>query len=409
MGRPPLPVGTSGEIRHYKTTTGYRAETLFRDLDGETRAVKRSGKTKGDATRKLKEALRDRQHLGSEELTRNSLLSTCVEQWLEEVKRTERGTTYDRYRCRMSRILPALGKLRLGEVGTGTCDRFLTSLLVDVGLVPSTVRGYRSALSGIMGYAVRMGALTRNPVHDVAEIRGKGKKSRALTPAERVDLLAKLDGDPLAVQRDLPSLIRYMLGSGARIGEVLALRWGDVDLDLGTVVHGATLVRETRSCRHCGEYRKEHPKPARPCPTGGKTWVPGAGGLVLHPPKTAAGVRIIRLPSFVIDMLRLRYPGPGYEVGPVFPNHNENSWRDPINTVRMIREWRVSAGFEWFTSHVCRHTAITVCSQAGVEPRELSGHVGHNDPGFTARTYYDMRPMSGAVAEALDAAYRVAG
>ena len=406
MGRPRLALGTYGEIRHYPTDAGgWRAETLFRDMDGRTRPVKRSGKTKGQATRALKEALLVRQHHSAAgELTRNSLFSDCAERWLVEVQRTGRGTTYDRYRNQLSRILPVLGQLRLHEIGTGTCDRFLISLL-DAGLQPATVRGYRARLSGIMRYAIRMGAIDRNPVRDVADIRGKGKRSRALTPTERVELLEKLDGDPEAVEADLPSLIRYALGSGCRIGEILALQWSNVDLELGIAIHGATLVRETRRCQHCGEYRAQHPTPGWRCPKGDHVWEPGPGGLVLHPPKTSAGVRIIRLPQFVIDMLRLRYPGEEYTANPVFSNA-VGEWRDPINTVRKIREWRQRAGFEWFSSHTCRHTMFTICDQAGVSPRESAGHGGHTDPSFTARNYYDLKQQSGAVAEALDAAYR---
>jgi hypothetical protein len=46
MGRPPLPIGTYGSIRYYRTSTGWRATTNFRDFDGRTRPVERKGNTK---------------------------------------------------------------------------------------------------------------------------------------------------------------------------------------------------------------------------------------------------------------------------------------------------------------------------------------------------------------------------
>lgn len=381
MGRPPLRLGTHGNIRAYRTGNTWRAETYFRDVDGETRLVKRSGRTKAKAVDNLKEACRDREHRADAEFNRWSSFEQAGELWLAEVKLRQRGTTFDRYKCRLhGRLIPALGKLRLHEVTTGVCDRFLRSLTAPVadggaGLSPPTARGYRSTLSAIMRYAVRMDAIARNPVTECAEIRGGGKRSRALTAEERVELLEKLDADKVAVEGDLPTLLRYLLGSGVRIGEALALRWCRLDLDGGTVVHGETLARET-----------------------GK-------GLVLHPPKTKSGYRILVLPGFVVDMLRVRYPGEDHDQAPVFPN-GFGDWRDPINTARAIRGFRDRAGFPWFTSHSCRHTMITICDQAGVRPREISGHSGHTDPGFTSRFYMDLRQQSGAVARALDEAYR---
>ena len=63
VGRPPLSVRTMGKIRLYKVSTGYRARALFRDPDGRTRGIERTGSGKGAATRALKEAVRDRVHL----------------------------------------------------------------------------------------------------------------------------------------------------------------------------------------------------------------------------------------------------------------------------------------------------------------------------------------------------------
>ena len=60
VGRPSLSVGTAGRVRTYRTGTGWRARTLYRDYDGITRDLERAGKTRGAAERALAEALRDR-------------------------------------------------------------------------------------------------------------------------------------------------------------------------------------------------------------------------------------------------------------------------------------------------------------------------------------------------------------
>jgi len=280
-------------------------------------------------------------------------------------------------------------------------DRYIESL--EATLKPNTIRGYRTVLSGVMGYAVRMDALDRNPVREIADITGGGKVSRGLTGPEREEFLVKLDADERAVADDLPDLLRYMLGTGVRIGEALGLRWFRVDLGEGVVVHGDNLVRITGQ------------------------------SLVLREPKTEAGFRVLPLPDFVLMMLQLRYPGPEHALAPVFPkfptypvaNATErrssrsgrrvrearlypyrpvaraggrfliDAWRDPNNTARSIRKFtRACPEFAWFTSHVCRHTAATILDEQGLTAREISGYLGHARPSFTQDKYMDRKQQS---------------
>lgn len=415
MGRPRLRLGTAGNIRAYKISSGYRAECLFRDMDGRTRPVKRTGRTKAQAIDNLKDVLRDREHRAGGDLTREHTFAEAGELWLAEVKRKRPGSTYDRYRTRLrNKIVPQVGELKLHECSVGTMDRYVERLERS-GLAPATVRTYRTVLSGVIGFAVRMDAIPINTVRAIAPIEGKGKESRGLTRAEREDFLSKLDADQRAVEDDLPDLLRYLLGTGVRIAEAMALRWFRVDLEEGVVVHGDNLSRVT-----------------------GK-------GLVLVEPKTEAGFRVLPLPDFVKMMLRMRYPGERYAACPVFPKfpmfpvltdtdrrssrsqrrtgeerttglyhpgaHTGgrwmvDAWRDPNNTARSIRKFRDQAGYPWFTAHTCRHTSITIMDQQGISPREISGYSGHARPSFTQDRYMDRRQQSGAAAKAIDSGMR---
>jgi integrase len=69
---------------------------------------------------------------------------------------------------------------------------------------------------------------------------------RALTDDERTDLLAKIDIDERAVSRDLPDLFRFLMATGCRIGEALAVHWCDVDLDRDFRKTAATILDEQR-------------------------------------------------------------------------------------------------------------------------------------------------------------------
>jgi integrase len=84
----------------------------------------------------------------------------------------------------------------------------------------------RSVISGVMGLAVRYGAITSNPVREVERIEVVTKKSpRALSDEEIAAWLAQLRADEKAVRKDLPDLSLFMLATGVRIGEALALMW----------------------------------------------------------------------------------------------------------------------------------------------------------------------------------------
>lgn len=399
MGRPPLDIGTYGRISTKQQPDGqWRAIANYRDVDGVTRPVKRFAETSAKAERRLKAALVDRNHRDGGELTRESTFAEVSELWLKYVDRTWRGTTWDRCRSRLNRILPAMGKLRLRECTTQRIDTVLAEM--EKRLAPNTVRGYRAAISGVLQHAVRLGAIDRNPCREATPIRGRGKESRALTSQEREELFAKVDADPRAVADDLPDVMRYLAGTGVRIGELMALRWFRVDLENGIVVHGDTLASETKRCRSCGRVRRGHDD--KRC-----IWNdPGVGsGLVLHQPKTPAGFRTLKLPDFTAMMLRMRWPGPGYEESPVFGNAF-GGWRNPSNTGRSIRLFREKAGFGWFSAHTWRHTAISACAEQGIEMREISGYHGHSNPSFTMDHYLDMTVQSGAIPAALDLAMR---
>ena len=87
-----------------------------------------------------------------------------------------------------------------------------------------------------MKLAVRYGATSVNPVREVDAIEAKPKNPpRALTAKELSLLRTSLAADERAIQADLPDLVTFMVGTGVRIGEALAVLWSQVDLEAGTV------------------------------------------------------------------------------------------------------------------------------------------------------------------------------
>ncbi|MFN2562006.1 MAG: hypothetical protein ABR571_12015 [Jatrophihabitans sp.] len=160
--------------------------------------------------------------------------------------------------------------------------------------------------------AIEDSAASVNPVRDSsARISWAKRSPRALTTNETHELVTLLRGSERACSLDLPDLVDWMLATGSRIGEAMALRWGVnsegkplLDLDAGTWEVTATIVR-----------------------------APRRGLLAQLRPKTEAGWRVVAVPGFAIEMLRHR-PTSGF----LFLAPFGGGLRDPNNVSGDLRQ-----------------------------------------------------------------------
>jgi integrase len=241
-----LSLGTWGRIRRYQVgPKSWRAATNYRDYDGVTRRVERHGSTGAKAERALVEALRDRaKAAGQGEITAETPVIEVCRVWFEEFKQQGKaGATIDAYDDALRlHVLPSVGALRVRELTVGVADRFLRSVRDKKG--PSAAKHAKTVLSSAMALATRHGAVDHNPMRDVSRISIERKDARSLELDEVRALRAGLRKDKKAVERDVPTLVDFMLGTGMRIGEVLAVTWEALDLEAGTVEIRATVVRK---------------------------------------------------------------------------------------------------------------------------------------------------------------------
>lgn len=371
MGRPQLPLGTYGKVRVYRAGDSFRARTLFRDWDGITRPVEKSGRSKASAETSLKLALRDRTRseagagIGAE-----TRVSELAEAWFSTLELAP--TTMQAYRDRLDfQILPSLGGLRVRELSVGTLDRYLRTVARRNG--PSVAKMTRSVLSGMCGLAARHDALDRNPIRDVGIISRQPKAvPRSLTIPEVRELRAKLACDEQAIERDLPDFVAFMLATGLRIGEAAAVTWNDLDLDAGTVDVDATVVR-----------------------------LRGQGLVLRSTTKSRAGLRTLVLPSWCVEMLHLR-PDKYSSAVTVFPARM-GSLRDPSNTASDLRRALDRAGFDWVTSHMFRKTVATLMDEGGLSSRAAADQLGHANPSMTQDVYMGRKVASTGAAAILEA------
>lgn len=383
IGRPPLPIGTWGEVSVTQAAAGkYRASAYFRDFDGVTRRVVRSGPTKGRARNALTTALAERTATAGDEITASTRLSLVAEVWHAENLARQAGdslaiNTVRRYREVLDdHVLPGVGALQIREATVTRLDAFLKAVTKNTGA--PTAKLCRTVLSGTMGLAVRHGAAATNPVRDVAGITVSKPEPRALTLDEVAALRRSVmrwqsglpiveTDEPVKPRRgrpptsDLLDVVDVLLGTGARIGEVLALRWEDVELEptAASILIAGTVVRD-----------------------------PESGKMVRQTmPKSATSRRSLLIPRFVADALMRR------RVAVVVPNVHDLVFPSTAGTVRdpgaVRKQWnkiREEAGFAWVTPHTFRKTVATLLDSEA-DLRTAAAQLGHAGTDVTARHY----------------------
>lgn len=388
MGRKPIQRGRAGRVNVTKLAEKkFEARCRYRDWTGGYVQVSRQGPSRTAAERNLQDAIAAMSGARGK-LTAEDTFERAAQLWLERYETAVANelrspTTLDLYRGQLQRIvLPVLGQLRLSECTPGEIDMFFTGLAsrrTRAGDLLSAKyrRSIRDVVKQIFDRAVLHGAVPTNPTAFVEKIEERrGRQPRALTPEERRRLFAWLNGtsdDPAtaraqeaARRHDLPDLLTLMVGTGLRIGEVLGLRWRDVDLEgvpMSTADGGMVLQPIVAV-------------------TGNIVRVRGKG-LVRNAGKTEKALRIVPLPRFVASMLVARRPEVVDPEWPVFATVGKQgrgvTWRDPGNVSGDILAMRRAMGVEWkLTSHTFRKTAATIWHDSGVltdrQKADLTGH-----------------------------------
>jgi len=373
MGRPRTPIGSYGVINVREVRPGvWRARTLYRFPDGTRRQVERfrPGRTGAKAYEALQIALLDLDAPGAGELTGATKLSDLADAFLQ-AKRAEGVAmrTVDTYAHAIRRtVVPRIGDLRIEEATVGRLQAFFNTLGAERG--PGSAKTARSVLSGMFGMAVRSDVLRSNPIAAVRSPRRRTSRASAALPLEQVPaFLAALRSDGEIQRLDIGDLFEFMLFTGCRIGEALALRWSHVDLDAAQITFAATVVR-----------------------------IAGGGLHLQEVGKTDSSTRTIGVPPEVVQLLRRRHASHDWEL--VFPSML-GKLRDTSNTEADWRANRGRLGFPGVTSHSLRKTAATALDVGGASARAIAEYLGHKKPSMTQDVYMSRTVGSAATAAQL--------
>ncbi len=375
MPRPRLAPGETGEVWVQETRGGrWQARVRVRDRDGRVREVTATGDSKSAARRALTRRLSTRSQPTTTGVTAEMSIEALAAFWMSHRQahgRTGhsgplRGSTLGAYDAVLrTMVVPALGGYRVGELTVGV----LEAAFAEIERGGRSTMQARSVLNQMLGLAVRHGAISASPMplvekparppHEVQalDVNAVRRLRRAVDPAtERTP-------GRRGPNRDLSELVDVLLGTGMRIGEVLALRWQDLDLD-----------GDPPTACVCGTLVEPRP---------------GHVEALRRQDGTKTGKdRTLILPATVVSLLAARHERSAWQgrEDPVFASRM-GTWLWPNNIrTRLRRAVAGVSGLEITSPHTLRRTVGTlVAHEAGLDAAR--DQLGHSDPGITYQRY----------------------
>jgi integrase len=355
-------------------------------VTGKRRQLRRSVKgTRRDADAVLAQLLSQRDS-GIDAPPSKLTVAEYLLRWLEDYARGNTAPrTFQRYdEIVRLHLTPALGAIQLAKLRPQHIQAYYSGARqrgrVDGkggGLSAQTVLHHHRLLREALHHAVRWQLLTRNPADAVEPPRPQRHEMRVLAP-EGVQRLLSACKDP-----GFCAIVFVAVATGMRLGELLALRWSDVDLRGGS-------VHVTRTLQYVlGE------------------------GLLFREPKTSRSRRRVSLSRETVAVLgehRRRQLERRLAVGPAYEDQElvfAGPTGKPIPPYSISQRFATlvkAAGVGPLRFHDLRHTSATLMLSAGVHPKVVSERLGHSGVAITLDTYSHVLPgLQEEAANLLDA------
>ncbi len=321
-------------------------------VEGQRRFV--YGRTRQEVLRKLAELRRQAEEAGRLADPGKRTVADLLDVWLEISAPHLKTRTLADYRKTCERyILPAIGQVRLDKLDPAKIQRLLTRL--EKAGKHRTAQQVYLRLHQALKLAERWGWVPRSVCDLVDPPRHRPARRAVWTHEQLARFLEGTQGHRLY------PLFLLALATGARLGELLALRWQDIDLQAGT-------ARIERSVQRV------------------------AGRWVFSEPKTASGVRTVTLPAMVIDELKRckaaqlqagEWRGPD---GLVFPGKDGGPMHQ--STVQhAMRRLCAELGLPEMSPHGLKHLQASLLLSAGLPVPAVARRLGHSTPAVTMGVY----------------------
>lgn len=337
------------------------------------------GKTRAETAQRLHDALRA-QRDGLPVTGERQTVAAFLSSWLDAVRARVRPATHERYESYIRlHVAPHIGHLPLARLTPAQLQGLYADRLA-AGLSPMSVRHLHAVLHTALDQAERWAVVARNVADLVDAPRAPRHEMTALSPEQVRVLLDAATGERHE------ALYTVAVTTGMRLGELLALRWRDVDLDAGTAQVRASLVAER------------------------------GGGFTFAEPKSARSRRQVMLTQAALAALRqhrVRQAEERLHAGPAWDDLDlvfANEVGRPLSRANLVGRSFLPllrrAGLPRIRFHDLRHTAATLLLGRGVHPRIAADMLGHATVAVTLDTYSHVTPtMQREAVAALDSLF----
>jgi integrase len=329
------------------------------------------GKTRKEVQEKLQTALQELQQGIVMTGTARQTLEQFLTDWLENSqKQSVRARTYERFEeiVRLH-IVPVLGRRRLQKLSAQHVQAFYTRKLNE-GFSASTVGVFHSVLHKALSVAVKWGLVPRNVCDLVSPPHADGFEIQPLTTEQAHQLLFATRG------HRLEALFILALATGMRRGELLALKWQDINFATSTLQVRRILTRV----------------PSK---------LPGKG-FVESEPKTQRSRRSVVVAPFALEALRQHYERQleaKRKAGVAWQEHDYvfctsigthlHPSKDVLDQLKVLLK---KAGLPDIRFHDLRHSAATLLLSEGVHPKVVQELLGHSNISMTLDVYSHVLP-----------------
>ena len=320
------------------------------------------GKTQAEVKEKLKKAIEEAKGLDvakAESYTVGQWMDVWYEYYAKIKVRPSSHKTYEGYI--KNHIKPSIGNIPLTKLTTLDLQRLYQKLLTEgrvdrleaqnqpKGLSPKTVRNINQVISSAMHLAIQQHLIAQDPTDGCALPKTEHREMQTLSADQLAAFLLE------AKHSGVFEMYYIELATGLRRGELLGLKWQDIDLDSG-VIH----VR-----RQVGRID---------------------GKVQEAPLKTKNAYRNISIGADAVSILWEKKKQDGGRSEYVFPSPTGGPM-SPDSVLKMLHRVLDRAGLPEIRFHDLRHTFATLALQNGVDVKTVSGMLGHFSAGFTLDTY----------------------
>jgi len=336
---------------------------LEKDVNGKRRQKKKRGfKTKKEAQKALTEAI-NAINKGTYVEPSSILYKDYLEDWFSTKQKTigiQTAKNYEQYLHK--KIIPELGSIQLSKLTTMKIQKFINNLS-EQGLASATVKKIFEIIKNSLEHAVDFELVMKNAARKVKLPKMDRKEIEVWSENEINKFLNTAEGDPFYM------VFHLALTTGMRQGEILGLRWKDVDLDKGKLSIKQTLSHD------------------------GKFFISGA--------KTKASLRTIPLPEATIKRLittQILIKEQKEKFGIIYEDHDlvvctqHGTPINPANVRRSFNRLIELANVPKIRFHDLRHTHATLLLSKGVPPKVVAERLGHSNIKITLDTYSHVLP-----------------